>query len=152
MLNNRTTTKPETTLTIQQMAARSGLSEYTLRYYEKVGLIEPIPRDKSSGHRRYSAQTVQKVEALACLRACGFSLDDLRRYLQLWERGNEAATEQKALYVAHAEKIAEEIHQLHIRQRYLNSKVAYWDAQMKGDLELVEQMAAQCREIAKELK
>lgn len=152
MSNNTTTATPETTLTIQQVATRSGLSEYTLRYYEKIGLIEPIPRDGSSGHRRYSAQTAQKIEALACLRSCGFSLDDLRRYLQLWERGDEAATEQKALCVAHAEKIAAEIRQLHLRQRYLNSKAAYWDAQIKGDLELAEQIAEECREIAQELK
>lgn len=146
------TAKPEATLTIQQVAARSGLSEYTLRYYEKIGLIEPIPRDGSSGHRRYSVQTAQKVEALACLRSCGLSLDDIRRSLELLERGDEAAAEQKALYVAHAEKAAEEIRQLHIRQRYLRGKVAYWDARMKGDLELAAQIAEECQEIAKELK
>lgn len=37
-------------LTIKQMAALSGVSEYTLRYYEKIGLTKPIPRDGSSGH------------------------------------------------------------------------------------------------------
>lgn len=135
-----------------QMVARSGLSEYTLRYYEKIGLIEPIARDGHSGHRRYSAQTAQKVEALACLRALGFSLEDLRRYVHLWERGAQAATEQKALYVAHAEKTAEQIRHLCIRQRYLNSKVAYWQAQITGDRALAEQMARECQQIAKELR
>ena len=152
MSNEMTTAKREATLTIQQMATRSGLSEYTLRYYEKIGLIEPIPRDGSSGHRRYSAQTAQKVEALACLRACGLSLDDMRKLLELLERGDEAAMEQKALYGAHAEKVAEEIRRLQIQQRYLSGKVAYWDARMKGDQALAEQIAAQCLEIAEELK
>jgi DNA-binding transcriptional MerR regulator len=146
------TAKPEATLTIKQMAAQSGMSEYTLRYYEKIGLIQPIPRDGSSGHRRYSADTVQRVEALSCLRASGLSLDDMRQYLRLRERGDEAAAEQKALFVAHAEEVAEEIRQLTIRQRYLSGKVAYWDARMNGDLELAEQIAAQNQEIAKELK
>jgi DNA-binding transcriptional MerR regulator len=143
---------PEATLTIKQMAAQSGMSEYTLRYYEKIGLIQPIPRDGSSGHRRYSAATAQKVEALACLRASGLSLDDMRLYLRLRERGDEAAAEQKALFLAHAEEVAEEIRQLTIRQRYLSGKVAYWDARMNGDMELAEQIAAQNQEIAKELK
>ena len=134
------------------MAAQSGMSEYTLRYYEKIGLIQPIPRDGSSGHRRYSAATAQRVEALACLRASGLSLDDMRRYLRLRERGDEAAAEQKALFVAHAEAVAEDIRQLTIRQRYLSGKVAYWDARLNGDLELAEQIAAQNQEIAKELK
>lgn len=146
------TTTPEATLTIQHMAARSGLSEYTLRYYEKIGIIEPISREKSSGHRRYSEETAQRVESLACLRASGLSLDDIRRCLQLRERGDEAAAEQKALFAAHAEKMAEDIRRLQIRQRYLSGKVAYWDARMKGDLQRAEQIAQENQEIAKELK
>ncbi len=134
------------------MAAQSGMSEYTLRYYEKIGLIKPIPRDWSSGHRRYSAATAQKVEALSCLRASGLSLDEMRLYLRLRERGDEAAAEQKALFLAHAEEVADEIRKLEIRQRYLSGKVAYWDARMNGDMELAEQIAAQNQEIAKELK
>ena len=125
------------------MAAQSGMSEYTLRYYEKIGLIQPIPRDGSSGHRRYSAATAQMVEALACLRASGLSLDEMRLYLRLRERGDEAAAEQKALFLAHAEEVADEIRHLTIRQRYLSGKVAYWDARMNGDMELAEQIAAQ---------
>jgi DNA-binding transcriptional MerR regulator len=146
------TATPETTLTIKQMAARSGMSEYTLRYYEKIGLIKPIPRDGSSGHRRYSADTVEIVESLSCLRASGLSLAEMRRYLRLRQRGDEAAAEQKALFLAHAEEVAEEIRRLTIRQRYLSGKVAYWDARMKGDLELAQQIATQNQEIAKELK
>jgi MerR family transcriptional regulator, copper efflux regulator len=41
-----------TAFTIQDVSRRSGLSEPTLRYYEEVGLIGPIDRDASSGHRR----------------------------------------------------------------------------------------------------
>ena len=142
----------EATLTIKQMAAQCGLSEYTLRYYEKIGLIKPIPRDRSSGHRRYSTDTVEIVEALSCLRASGLSLEDMRTYLRLRERGDEAAAEQKALFLAHAEEVTNEICRLKIQQRYLSGKVAYWDARMNGDVERAKQIAAQNREIAKELK
>src|SRR5579859_3842680 len=152
MSNEMMATQPEASLTIQQMAARSGLSEYTLRYYEKIGLIEPIPRDGSSGHRRYSADTVRRVETLSCLRASGFSLDEMRLYLQQRKRGDAAAAEQKALFLAHAEEVAEEIRKLQIRQRYLSGKVAYWDARLGGDLERAAQIAEENQEIAKELK
>ena len=147
-----TTAQTEAPLTIKQMAARSGLSEHTLRYYEKVGLIKPIPRDRSSGHRRYSADTVEIVEVLSCLRACGLSLDDMRRYLQLQERGVEAAEEQKALFLAHAEEVEHDIHKLKVQQRYLSGKVAFWDACMNGDMELAKQIALQNQEIARELQ
>jgi DNA-binding transcriptional MerR regulator len=143
--------QPAATFTIQQMAARSGLSAYTLRYYEKIGLIKPILRDRSSGHRRYSAETIELVERLSCLRASSLSLEQMRRYLRLREQGDEAAAEQIALFAAHA-AVAEEIRKLTTRQRYLNGKVAYWQARLNGDLDLAEQIAAANQEIAKELK
>jgi len=43
-------------LTIRDVSRRSGLSEPTLRYYEEIGLIGPIARDESSGHRRYRTE------------------------------------------------------------------------------------------------
>ena len=49
-------------LTIQEMSQQSGLSAYTLRYYERIGLLKPIPRNQSSGHRLYSPETVALVE------------------------------------------------------------------------------------------
>jgi DNA-binding transcriptional MerR regulator len=146
------TTKPGATFTIQHMARRSGLSEYTLRYYEKIGIIEPIPREASSGHRRYSEEMAQRVEALACLRASGLSLADIRRYVRLLERRDEAAAEQQALFAAQAEKVAEDIRQLQIRQRYLKGKGAYWEARRQGDLQQAEQIAQANQELAKELK
>lgn len=75
-------------LTIQEMARQSGLSEHTLRYYERIGLLTPIPRDGSSGHRRFPPETVQLVESLACLRGTGMTVADMRHYLQLNERGD----------------------------------------------------------------
>jgi DNA-binding transcriptional MerR regulator len=152
MISDIPIAQTEATLTIKQMADLSGMSEYTLRYYEKIGLIEPIPRDGSSGHRRYSAETVRIVERLSCLRASGFSLDEMRLYLQQRKRGDAAAAEQKTLFLAHAEEVAEEIRKLQIRQRYLSGKVAYWDARLGGDLERAAQIAEENQEIAKELK
>ncbi|MFK5037093.1 MerR family transcriptional regulator, partial [Klebsiella pneumoniae] len=63
-------------LTIQQAARRSGLSEPTLRYYEDVGLIGPIVRDASSGHRRYRERDLDDLQVLACLRAMGVGIED----------------------------------------------------------------------------
>ena len=55
---------PETagTYTVQQAAALTGLSEHTLRYYERIGLIQPVARQESSGHRRYGPADLAKLE------------------------------------------------------------------------------------------
>ena len=57
-----------TGLSIQEVSRRTGFSESALRYYERIGLIDPVPRVSSSSHQRYAAGTVETLEALACLR------------------------------------------------------------------------------------
>ena len=120
-------------LSILAMAKQSGLREHTLRYYERIGLLSPIPRDGSSGHRRYSPETVSVVESLACLRGTGMSIDDIRKYLRLRERGTAAAGEQKALFEAHRAALACEMERMQYRLKYLAGKVAYFAAVEAGD-------------------
>ncbi|MET0700316.1 MAG: MerR family DNA-binding transcriptional regulator, partial [Mycobacterium sp.] len=59
-----TVTVDSPALTIQQLARRTGLAESALRYYERIGLIDPVPRDDSSGHRRYPPALVSAIESL----------------------------------------------------------------------------------------
>jgi DNA-binding transcriptional MerR regulator len=126
-------------LTIQEVSRRSGLSEPTLRYYEKIGLIERVERDESSGHRRYGAAVVYRIEALACLRATGMSVQDMRDYLrQLDEasRGSDpssAATEMGALFERNVERLDAEIERLLVRRNYLRLKADIWAARRDGD-------------------
>lgn len=89
-------------MTIAQAAARAGLPESTLRYWERSGLIRPVERDGLSGHRRYSAEDVATLETLGNLRAVGLGLADMRAYLAGARRGDGAAGEQRALFEAHA--------------------------------------------------
>src|SRR5277367_498941 len=122
-----------TALTIQDVSRRSGLSEPTLRYYEQVGLIGPIERDESSGHRRYREDDVDTLQALACLRAMGVGIEDMRTYQANRTRGHEAAGEQRDLLLRHAERVEAEIAAQHARLGYLRAKAALWDARAHGD-------------------
>lgn len=65
--------EPENNLTIQQVAAATGLTEHTLRYYERIGLIHPIVR-AGSGHRRYCERDIWWIEFLMKLRNTGMSI------------------------------------------------------------------------------
>jgi MerR family copper efflux transcriptional regulator len=120
-------------LTIQEVSRRSGLSEPTLRYYEQVGLIGPVERDPSSGHRRYREEDVDTLQALACLRAMGVSIEDMRVYQANRARGREAAGEQRDLLLRHAERIEVQIATLRVHLEYLQKKAALWDARSSGD-------------------
>ncbi|MEU0036303.1 MULTISPECIES: MerR family transcriptional regulator [unclassified Streptomyces] len=120
-------------LTIQEMARRSGFSEPTLRYYEKVGLLGVVGRDESSGHRRYEAATADRVVALACLRSAGMTVAGMRRYVDLLPLGNAAAAEQRDLFADQAERLADDIERLKARLDYLRGKTRMWDARVRGD-------------------
>jgi MerR family copper efflux transcriptional regulator len=123
-----------TALTIQDVSRRSGLSGPTLRYYEEVGLVGPIDRDASSGHRRYRTEDVDVLQALACLRELGVGIEDMRIYQANRARGHAAAGEQRDLLLRHAARIEAEIAAQHTRLDYLREKAALWDARDRGDV------------------
>ena len=60
-------------MTIAEAAARCGLPESTLRYWERIGLVNRVQRDASSGHRRYCPEDVATLETLGNLRAVGLT-------------------------------------------------------------------------------
>lgn len=82
----------ENALTIQQVAEATGLSEYTLRYYERIGLIHPINR-AGNGHRRYSENDIGWIHFLNKLRATGMPIQQMQRYAELQRQGDETLME-----------------------------------------------------------
>src|SRR5277367_3700451 len=120
-------------LTIQDVSRRSGLSGPTLRYYEEIGLIGPIARDASSGHRRYREEDLDTLQALACLRAMGVGIEDMRTYQSNRALGRSAAGEQRDLLLRHAARIQDEMETLRVHLDYLQLKAALWDARDRGD-------------------
>ncbi|WAL69379.1 MerR family transcriptional regulator [Amycolatopsis cynarae] len=118
-------------LTIHEVSRRSGLPEPTLRYYEKIGLIDPVGRDESSGHRRYPPAAVERIEALGCLRSSGMSVRDLRDYLRHLQ-GPDAPSLHE-LFRRNAERLDGEIERMRTRRRYLELKADLWEARERGD-------------------
>jgi DNA-binding transcriptional MerR regulator len=125
-----------TVMTIQEVSRRSGLSEPTLRYYEEVGLVGPVDRDARSGHRRYGESDLDVLQALACLRALGMGIEDMRTYQANRRRkGRAVAAEQRDLLRRHALRMKAEIAALHSRLDYIREKSSLWDARAQGDPE-----------------
>ena len=141
-----------TALTIQDAARRSGLSEPTLRYYEEVGLIGPVARDPSSGHRRYREDDLDTLQALACLRAMGVGIEDMRTYQANRALGHDRAGEQRDLLLRHAERVAQEIETLHVHLGYLRAKAALWDARARADLDAEADAQQQVNQILPRLE
>jgi len=69
-----------------QVAERSGFSLDTLRYYERIGLLNRLERT-SSGHRRFGEDDLEWLEVLRCLRETGMPIAQMRRYAELARGG-----------------------------------------------------------------
>jgi len=83
-------------ISIGEAATATGLTEDTLRYYEREGLVGPIDRD-ASGHRRYRDNDVTWIGVVTCLRDAGLGIADLRRFTSLLRADGEAAERTKFL-------------------------------------------------------
>ena len=73
------------------------------------------------------------LQALACMRALGVGIEDMRIYQANRSRGHEAAAEQRDLLLRHAQRIEAEIAAQYTRLGYLRAKAALWDARARGD-------------------
>lgn len=76
------TQEEQTYYTIEQVAAQTGLTKRTLRYYEEMGLLPPTGRTEGN-YRRYTTSDLQRLQRIKELRdLLGFSLNDIREILQ----------------------------------------------------------------------
>lgn len=137
--------------TLQEVVQRSGLSEHTLRYYERIGLLDRVRRDSSSRHRRYTAEDLRNIETLACLRTTGMSIEDMRTYFALLKDGKAAADQQLALFEGQKKALEQELARKHEHLRYLEHKVAFWQAIQSGDDAMVREIAEIATGLAKQI-
>jgi DNA-binding transcriptional MerR regulator len=110
-------------LTIQEVAARTGLSAHTLRYYERVGLLDPVDR-APSGHRRYVEADLAGIEFLNRLRATGMTIRRMQHFAELRRRGEATTTERRVLLEEHRREVEENIRALRTDLRIVTDKIA----------------------------
>ena len=84
-------TEPSGPFTIAQVATLSGLSAHTLRYYERIGLLDPVAR-VHGGQRRYDAKDLAWLAFLQRLRATGMPIRDMQRYAELRRQGESTGS------------------------------------------------------------
>jgi DNA-binding transcriptional MerR regulator len=114
-------------LTIGDVARATGLSEDTLRFYERIGLTPPIQR-ATSGHRRYRPAELAWFTFVTHMRATGMSLETLRRYAELVRAGDATAQARRELLTAQAALIKERITELYAALAVIERKLERLEA------------------------
>ncbi len=109
-------------LSIHDAAQFTGLTPHTLRYYERVGLIDPICR-AGSGYRRYAAHDIAWIEFLTRLRATGMPIRTMQRFAELRRGGESTLTERRLLLEEHKRSVTREVEELMLHLDAIAGKI-----------------------------
>ena len=110
-------------LTVGQVATMTGLSIDTLRWYERVGLLETVARDHA-GRRQYARTDLRRLPVLMRLRATGMPISEMLRYAELAKAGDATESQRIQLLEAHRDRVLDHIANLHGDLDIINRKIA----------------------------
>ncbi|WP_131737031.1 MerR family transcriptional regulator [Actinomadura roseirufa] len=109
-------------MTIAQVADLLDMSPHTLRYYERIGLVE-VARD-AGGHRSYDAAAVRRLVFVARMRLSGMAMRDLQHYLRLADEGDDTVPERLDLLLEHRDTIRRQLRELTLSLAATEYKIA----------------------------
>ena len=118
-------------MNIGEVSTATGLPVKTVRYYADIKLVNPVART-DSGYRQYDNRALQKLIFIRRARAFGFSIEECRELLSLYEDTKRTAREVKLI----AEKRLAEIESKQQEFQQLHNELSYLVKQCKGDEKL----------------
>lgn len=116
-------------MTIAQVSQKYGLSQDTLRYYERIGIIPPVPRNKS-GIRDYDEVSCNWIELMKCMRSSGVQIEALIEYVSLFQQGDATLDARKALLVEQRDQLVSRMAEMQASLDLLNQKIDRYEQGM----------------------
>ncbi|VAV93059.1 Cu(I)-responsive transcriptional regulator [hydrothermal vent metagenome] len=126
-------------MNIQAAASRAGLPVKTVRYYDDIELVA-APR-RENGYRDYGDQEIHKLRFLGRARSLGFSIDECRQLMSLYEDGSRASADVKSLATRHLEEIDKKIAELAGLRKTLSDLVQNCHGDDRPDCPILEGLA-----------
>lgn len=130
-------------MNIGEAAAFSGLPVKTIRYYEEIGLVRAARG--GNGYRAFSRADAHKLAFLARARSLGFSIEDCRTLLSLYDDHSRASADVKQLATEHLERIAEKITELEAMRGALDALVARCCGDARPDCPILDGLSGERR-------
>ncbi len=126
-------------MNIGQAAERTGLPTKTIRYYEEIGLVEADRQD--NGYRDYGQTHVEKLRFVGRARDLGFTIEDCRNLLDLYENKRRASADVKALATEHLSDIDRKIAELNAMRDTLAKLIRACRGDNRPDCPILEDLA-----------
>lgn len=114
---------------IGEVSKQFDITEDTLRYYEKIGLIRDVKR--KNGIRSYDENDIKTIEFIICMRSAGLSIEFLSQYLTLLRSGDETTDERKNLLIEQRKLLIDRISDMNKTLKRLDYKIEIYDEMMK---------------------
>lgn len=134
-------TSQASTLNIGEAARASGVSAKMIRHYESIGLIGAARRT-DAGYRVYTGQDVRVLQFVHRGRALGFSLDQIRDLLALWQDKGRASADVRALARSHIDELNRKIAEMEAMRRTLESLADSCHGDARSDCPILDDLAA----------
>jgi len=119
---------------IGELAARTGVSAYTLRYYERIGLLPRAARGLS-GHREYDESILAWIDFLGRLKTTGMPISGMLRYARLREDGAATVAARRLLLEEHRDAVRAHVAELQDCLAVLDAKIAGYAGDAKVETE-----------------
>ena len=116
-------------MTIAEVSRKYDISADTLRYYERIGLIPPVPRTRG-GLRDYGEESCGWIELMKCMRAAGVQIEALIEYVDLFQQGDATLDARKALLVEQRDQLVSRMAEMQASLDLLNQKIARYEQGM----------------------
>ena len=116
-------------MTIGEVSKKLDIPIDTLRYYEKIGLIGPVPKTKS-GIRNYDDISIRQIEFIKCMRSANLPIEELIKYMNLFKEGDKTLKERKQILVNQRENVIKQIEELKKVKERLDHKLELYDEQL----------------------
>lgn len=126
-------------MNISSASQQSGLPLKTIRYYEDISLVRPARA--ANGYRDYSDADVHLLKFVQRARSLGFSIDECRLLLSLYQDENRASAEVKALALAKIEEIDSKIADLKSLRATLSTLAAHCHGDNRPDCPIIDDLA-----------
>ncbi|WP_151717490.1 Cu(I)-responsive transcriptional regulator [Gemmobacter serpentinus] len=129
-------------MNIKEVADRAGLPAKTIRYYEEIGLIRPARAE--NGYRAFRETDLHKLAFIGRARGLGFTIEDCRALLALYEDQARASADVKALAEAHLTRIEAKLQELQAMKRTLSGLVAACAGDGRPDCPILTGLSDSC--------
>lgn len=113
-------------MTIAEVSKKYDISADTLRYYERIGLLPRVTRNKS-GIRDYSENDCGWVQFIKCMRSAGIQIEALIEYVSLFQQGDETSIARKEILIEQRELLVERITNMQETLERLNRKIENYE-------------------------